>query len=80
MNSVVTYAKENEIDFQPFRFYDLRHRACRRLATGWDEHLRPATAARALYNQDDEGYLQYMSADQVRVNTHGARAMFTVVA
>jgi integrase/recombinase XerD len=80
MNSVAAYAEENDIDFQPFRFHDLRHRH----AVDWLQ------SGRSIYDlqqrlghtsvKTTEIYLQYLTADQARASTHGSRPNLKVVA
>ena len=80
MNDVVQHAEENGIDFQRFRFHDLRHRH----AVDWLQ------AGKSIYDlqlrlghisvKTTEIYLQFLTADQARVNTHAARPSPKVVA
>jgi integrase/recombinase XerD len=74
------YAKENDIEFQPFRFHDLRHRH----AVDWLQ------SGRSIYDlqqrlghssiKTTEIYLKYVTADQARTATHAARPRLAVVA
>jgi integrase/recombinase XerD len=80
VRATAEYADEHGIDFQPFRFHDLRHRH----AVDWLQ------AGRSIYDlqqrlghstiKTTEQYLKYVTADQVRVATHVARAKLAVVA
>jgi integrase/recombinase XerD len=73
-NAVAVWAEEHGVDFQPFRFHDLRHRH----AVDW---LREG---RSIYDLKErlghstikttEEYLRYVTAEQARVNTHAPRA------
>jgi integrase/recombinase XerD len=79
-DATIEHAEEEGIEFQPFRFHDLRHRH----AVDWQQ------AGRSIYDlqqrlghstiKTTEEYLKYVTADQVRVATHAARPKLKVVA
>jgi integrase/recombinase XerD len=78
--AVAAYAEENGIDFQPFRFHDLRHRhAVDWLQSGLSIYDLQQRLGHSTI-KTTEGYLKYVTADQARVATHTARPALKIVA
>ena len=70
---VVDWAKENEVEFRPFTFHELRHKhAIVWLREGGNIYELQQRLGHSSIKQTEE-YLKYVTPDQQRENTHGER-------